>query len=536
MKACLVLFACLFSCMSYGQNVDWFGVTSAGGTGYDNATAVKMDAALNVYTIGRFESDSLVWGGKVIYVDKGCMFLSKHNKYGHLTWLKNIPMQGFATALDVDSKGNCYVTGYCAADSIVFGLDTLQTDTNGSYDIFLLKFDSSGNGVWGKTAGGNNQEYGYSVKRSYDGSIYVAGSKGNDTMYFGADVLINNSGSENVVLLKYDSLGNEVWARNSTLGYNAMASGVATDRNGNCYIVGNYYGAPVVFGNTTLANNVQDDEVFIVKYTPQGNIVWAQKAGGPGKDWAQSISIDFLFGIVISGATASSSFNYGSITMTSPGTQLFDGYILKVDTLGTPVWWKRFGGTDNERGNAITIDEMGDVIVAGQFASTVFGIANKTLTTKGAYDIYVAKYYPNGSAQWVISAGDSLADIATGIAADGGAIYACGAFFSKRLIVNADTLQNNGKSDVFLGILYESSSVKNVVLNTASLSAYPNPFTSRICTSSIDDSVVYTLMNSIGKLVWQGREIEKHDFSVLPPGLYILRAEGRQESAKLLKQ
>ena len=62
-------------------------------------------------------------------------------------------------------------------------------------------------------------------------------------------------------------------------------------------------------------------------------------------------------------------------------------------------------------------------------------------------------------------------------------------------------------------------------VNDNNLSIFPNPFTSNI---NIENSVAtynYTLLNSVGQILWTGKNIEKQNFSYLNNGLYFLKVE-----------
>ncbi|MBL0070860.1 MAG: SBBP repeat-containing protein [Bacteroidetes bacterium] len=75
-------------------------------------------------------------------------------------------------------------------------------------NIFLTKYDSSGNVLWAKCAGGTSvNAVSNSVATDLYGNVYITGSFGSSTMIFDSDTLINN-GLYNVFTAKYDSTGN----------------------------------------------------------------------------------------------------------------------------------------------------------------------------------------------------------------------------------------------------------------------------------------------------------------------------------------
>ena len=77
---------------------------------------------------------------------------------------------------------------------------------------------------------------------------------------------------------------------------------IANDSLGNIYSTG-YFGSPTAqFGNFTLTNssNFYTNDVFISKSTPNGNVLWSVKIGGPNPDKGKAIAVD-KFGDGLSG-------------------------------------------------------------------------------------------------------------------------------------------------------------------------------------------------------------------------------------------
>ena len=76
----------------------------------------------------------------------------------------------------VDSSGNVYTTGYFANGDFDPGSGTTNLTSNGGYDVFVSKLDSSGNYVWAKSFGGSGRDYGHSVAVDSSGNVYTTGS------------------------------------------------------------------------------------------------------------------------------------------------------------------------------------------------------------------------------------------------------------------------------------------------------------------------------------------------------------------------
>ncbi len=75
--------------------------------------------------------------------------------------------------------------------------------------------------------------------------------------------------------------------------------------------------------------------------------------------------------------------------------------------------------------------------------------------------------------------------------------------------------------------------VNNLITNVA----FPNPFKSTIHLKSKNPSDFYELSNSLGKIIYAGTNIEMHDFTDIPKGIYFLRIVGKTNlTSKIIKE
>src|SRR5262245_14468925 len=88
-----------------------------------------------------------------------------------------------------DANGNIYIVGYYWSPTITFGTTTLPN--SGASDIFLVKYDVSGNLLWAKRAAGTGQDYATSITTDANGNIYVTGYFDSGQISFGASMLFN---------------------------------------------------------------------------------------------------------------------------------------------------------------------------------------------------------------------------------------------------------------------------------------------------------------------------------------------------------
>ncbi len=124
----------------------------------------------------------------------------------------------YGRGVAIDSSDNVYLAG------IKYNFGT------GYEDMVLVKYDSSGVQQWNHTWGGGERDYGHGVVVDSSDSVYVAGT----TESFGV-------GSYDMLLVKYDSSGVQQWNRTWGGNGSDSGSGVAVDSSNNVYLTGDTY-------------------------------------------------------------------------------------------------------------------------------------------------------------------------------------------------------------------------------------------------------------------------------------------------------
>lgn len=120
----------------------------------------------------------------------------------------------------------------------------------------------------------------------------------------------------------------------------------------------------------------------------------------------------------------------GTYTLTAAGGN--DVFVSKLDSMGNLIWAISMGGTDNDAGDAITIDASGNVYVTGSFRGTAdfdpgAGVSN--LFSNGSFDIFVVRLTSTGGLTWAKSMGSTGVDGSNAIQVDGnGFVYTTGTF------------------------------------------------------------------------------------------------------------
>ena len=189
----------------YSTNGDFYWVKSFGGIEDDGNIAASSDFENNIFLSGFFKGNVYFDGIPLTSYNEYDYFICKLSTNGSVIWAKKIettfyPIEDFWNkSLICDESGNLYITGWYR-DSLVY--DSLTVQSNGSYDIFVMKIDNNGNLIWCLTAGNNHSygDYSRSIARDGNGNLYITG-RFYSTLFFG-DSSVTSYGSADVFVAK----------------------------------------------------------------------------------------------------------------------------------------------------------------------------------------------------------------------------------------------------------------------------------------------------------------------------------------------
>ena len=394
------------------------GVSVVGGPDFDDGRSVAVDDLGNTYVTGGFQetADFDPGPGVTNLTSKGSydVFVMKLDTNGGLVWARSVGGSlgndyDYGHGIAVDSSGNIFVSGeYGGTADFDPGPGTANLVADGS-DGFVLKLDSSGDLVWARSY---SDDPAFSVAVDSSGSSYATGTTAGE-----------------VHLSKIDPAGNLVWTRN--LGHE-IATSVAIDGSGNVLVTGGFRGGfdfdpgP---GTSTLTSNGSAD-VFVVKLSTDGDLVWARSVGGTGSEYGNGVVVDGTGNVIVAGqfeGTVDFDPGAGARNLTASGPAL-DAFVWKLDSSGSLVWAHSAGGVSGDAALGVAANAAGSVYVTGKFESTVDfdpGLSVSNLTAMGSSDGFIWKLDSDGDLFWARNAGDW----AYGVAVDASSnVYVTGYF------------------------------------------------------------------------------------------------------------
>jgi hypothetical protein len=357
----------------------------------------------------------------------------------------------------------------------------------GAADVWLIKTNADGDTLWSKTYGGASDEVAHSIGRVAAGGYVMAGN----TQSYGP----GTPTYPNVWLVLTDRSGNPFWSKVYGGDSNDLANSVQQTLDGGFIIAGytNSFGAG-------------SDDVYLIKTDGDGDTMWTRTYGGAGVDQGNSVQQTTDTGYVVAGSTTS--FGAGSSDM----------YLIKTNAAGDTLWTKTYGGTAGEMGFCVRQTTDGGYIVVGQSRS--FGA--------GQTDFYVVKANSSGDTLWTRTFGAESLDIAMAVrqTTDGGYVVAG----------IADPPGTSGVYDICL--------IKAAPDSVGGIQESPKPLAA---THKLEPTIVSGVLNlgvdsrqnteyRAELLDAAGRKVIElragaNDVSGLAPGVYFVRAVSRELSA-----
>lgn len=369
-----------------------------------------------------------------------------------------------ASAVAVDSQGYVYVVGATAGD---LGNDLNRSDGS---DVFLTKYDVSGNIVWQHLLGASGEASGYGLAIDRDDNIIIAGSV--DGSLTGKELF---RGTDSFVT-KFANNGDQLWVQQIDSYAEDAAFAVTVDTENNIFVTGQVNGsfksglvaqggrdgyvaqlsgdkgtitAATQFGTSGneagKAIAIAEDGNLLVASEESGRailrkidkndletVLWEQDLGGLGTGSISAIAVEGN-AIYLAGTTNNASFGGGDITAPQSGSS--DGFVTRLDDLGgsTNVNWTNFVGTssaDSITGIAVS---GGQVYVSGKTAGTLDGE-----TKTGTSDAFAVKINgTNGSTHWT----EQLSGLTGNNGATGLAVASNGSSVLSRLGLGPGTIQ-----------------------------------------------------------------------------------------------
>ena len=514
----------MFTSASYTQDVTW--QKTLGGTDYERVESIQQTTDGGYIFVGYTDSNNGDVSGNHPDTYSGGnswdVWVVKLDSLGNIQWQKSLGGSGYdegASIIQTADGGYIFAGTTTSDDGDVSGY-------HGGEDVWIVKLSTTGDLVWQKCYGGSSEDGVYSIRQTTDGGYIFAGLTTSDD----GDLLGQGfHGLEDMWVVKLDSLGNIQWQKSlgGSTGYGPLGS---MARSVQQTIDGGYIVAGTTYANDgDVSGNHGGGDVWIVRLSATGAVVWSKCYGGTAQDVATWIRQTSDGGYIITGGTHS---NDGDVT-----GGIYHGacdvWVIKLDSSADIVWNKVIGGSNDDNSYSVEQTTDGGYIVMADTSSIDGDITG--LNDHGGGDALVIKLSATGDVVWKKCYGGSLEDYGYSMVQTSDSGYVFGGVSAS---VDGD-LQgqgNHGVEDAWIVKLADvTSSIEPLtVASYRKILVYPNPTHGFVTIKGLDNMVDITIKitNYVGQLIYEN-SLEFNnpslDFSGYRNGLYTIIVSGKDK-------
>ncbi|HLP52140.1 MAG TPA: T9SS type A sorting domain-containing protein [Chitinophagales bacterium] len=424
----------------------------------------------------------------------------------------------------VQAQDNGYAISAYTSSGLI---GDLTQPSRGNIDYWLIKTDSLGDKQWDRRFGGSGREELWGIQQTLDRGYILGGSSFSS---ISGDKTEPNWGGCDYWVVKTDSIGNKMWdKRFGGDNYDYMFDIVQASDGG--YLLGGYSYSNIS-GDKSQSNwDWLHANMWIVKIDASGNKQWDKRFGGVRGETFHALLQTSDNGFVLAG------MSYSDISgdKTQVGNNgSADYWIVKIDSAGSKLWDKGYGGNDEDDLKRVSLTTDGGYLLSGNSRSDASG--SKTESNTGDLQSWIVKLDSVGNKQWDktihVNGNNSIANAVQ--THDGCYLVAstCGAEIGgEKSMASIDSSADYWILK-FCMEQYNSIDPGTERQEPSQLQVWPNPFTSDLSIALTGEHVAnatFTITSLMGQVVYQQTETnlatgytKMLDLSYLPGGVYFV--------------
>ncbi|OGQ08837.1 MAG: hypothetical protein A3G32_06695 [Deltaproteobacteria bacterium RIFCSPLOWO2_12_FULL_40_28] len=393
-----------------------------GGNDYDEGQAIASDDAGNIYIVGTTRSADFPIDTE-LQTDQGNydVFVTQITEADGGTLVFSTYLGGsfsdFAKDIAIDSHGSIYLTGY--TESSDFPLQDEIQNYQGGLDAFVTKISNTGNLEFSSYLGSPGMDYGLSLAVDETSNVYVTGAT-NDALFPTVNPIDSFSGTAFEAFVSKISSTNAL-VFSTVLGgtQDEFGTSVAVDVNNNIYLTGYTNSADL-----PLVNQIQTDQTSTDAFIAQislgsvyaSSLDFSSYLGGNANDWGYGISVDDSGNIWVAGTTSSVNFPLYHAYQNTLSGS-YDLFLTKIDSSKNFVFSTYLGGTEGDWAFDLDVDSEGRSFVTGLTESTDFPELDSLISDQLERDAYVTAFDSSGVLIFSTYLGGSSVEHGNGIKA-----------------------------------------------------------------------------------------------------------------------
>jgi hypothetical protein len=332
---------------------NWARTQDAGSTEFVRDIAVEASTG-NIYVVGAYQSSTATvvpYGLPATNNGTVDAFLAKLDPSGNLLWSRSIGsnQEDGGAGVAVGPTGLVVITGYYGGP-----ISAMSLTNTGTADAFVAAYDANGSYQWSHRVSGPGYDEGTGVVIA-DNKVVAYGSFLYNAAITGVSSATGlTNGRYYAYLNAYSLTGTPDWSLTGVSGNDVLSERIAADAS-NVYVVGSTVGNTMAWRNSlgnslTSANTASSNALFCSAVSLSGTPAWLRMINNPGSDDAECNGVAVDCGAVfITGHTHNSSLFPGGITPTSPGSH--DYWFLASLSLSTgSTNWVRTAASSSDHG------------------------------------------------------------------------------------------------------------------------------------------------------------------------------------------
>jgi len=339
----------------------------------------------------------------------------------------------------IDHQGYLYIAGSYTSGNLFFGSTELTSIPYRQDNLYLTKYDAAGNLKWARQAnpdGGIGSSTIKSVSADKNGNVIIAGEYVNSGIFAGDTAggltfgTAHYSCDSDLFITKLDSGGNVIWYRtyrNRVWNADPISYFTTTDKDNNIYFLGGFGVKQISFGGHTLtidpttvpdwedtayfgyADTAYHPDIFLVKYAPDGEVLWVKAVSGGCWEVANSINVDDSGNIIITGNFQSVNAHADGLMLrnildseaSSPVCLNSEGiFVVKYSSSGEVLWAKNIGNNLESTIAGVATDSHDNIYLAGNFTSGLLIDSLWTCDSGSISAAFMIAYNSAGNINW----------------------------------------------------------------------------------------------------------------------------------------
>ena len=407
----LVIASTLFSCHMHDAKVyystDITYSTFIGGSGTDDCDAVTIDEVGNTFLGCHSSSDHLSVDTKHRFNNSGGMdaFIIKVNPDGSkiefITHLGGDKWDGVQSIITAED-GSIYAIGTSYSSDFPVTPQAEQTRFGGKSDGFLLKLNKAGEVEWATFFGGYGDEDGRDLVLDHDGNIHIVGRTDSSDLTVTSDAKQPEiAGLTDVFVATYSSAGKLLYSSYFGGNNDDIGFGIAITTDNQVILTGRTKSPDFPITPAYYVQHSGEEDAFIMLLDERRNITFSTFVGGSGNDRGVAIDIDDNNNVYIVGHTDSSDLKTGEGALQPNLNGQSDTFLMKLNLDNREVEFLTYLGGSGH-------DRPRDMKIGPRGLINIVGQSDSTDFLSGSNIAKPILKYNNGFVAQISGSGDQI--------------------------------------------------------------------------------------------------------------------------------